>query len=145
MTDMTMAQADIYLSDIDDALAAAGIRPDDFDASDSDEYAEDGITTVPSAVLTWTASDLLMVGEAHGRFEDGLLVAWDAERGWVIAELNADGSNGPLEPLPIPVTAEAHRVAFTIAAAVLAEPLTTNGELDGPAWSWAPAKHQAAR
>ncbi|MCX4751746.1 hypothetical protein OG455_41715 [Kitasatospora sp. NBC_01287] len=144
MTDMTMAQADIYLDRVDDALTAAGIRPDDFDGSDSDEYAEDGITAVPSAVLTWDTSDLLMIGEAHGRFEDGVLVAWDASRGWVIAELNADHSNGPLEPLPIPITAEPHRVAFTIAAAVLAEPLTTNGELDGPAWSWALAARQTA-
>lgn len=140
MPDMTMAQADTYLSDVDDALAAAGIRPDLFDVSDSDEFADDGITTVPSAVLTWDTSDLLLIGPAHDRFEDGVLVGWDASRGWVIAELNPDHSNSPLEPLPIPVLAEPARVAATIAAAVLAQPLTENGEPDGPAWFWAPAR-----
>lgn len=140
MPDMTMAQADIYLDRIDEALTAAGMRPDDFDSSDSDEYAEDGVTTVPSAVLTWDASDLLMIGPAHGRFEDGVLVAWDASRGWVIAELNADHSNGPLEPLPVPATAEPARVAVTIARAVLAQPLTIDGEPDGSPWVWKPAQ-----
>lgn len=140
MSDMTMAQADIYLSDVDDALTAAGIRPDHFDSSDSDEYAEDGITTVPSAVLTWDTSDLLKIGPEHDRFEDGVLVAWDAERGWVIAELNADHSNGPLEPLPMPVLAPAARVAATIAHAVLAQPLTVDGEPGGEPWVWKPAQ-----
>jgi len=141
MPDLTMTDADIYLTDVDDALTAAGIRPDHFDASDCDEYADDGITTVPSAVLTWDSSDLLLIGEAHDRFEDGVLVAWDSLRGWQIAELNADHSNGPLEPLPMPALAPAARVAATIARAVLAQPLTENGEPDGPAWSWAPARH----
>lgn len=138
--DMTMAQADIYLDLVDDALTAAGIRPDHFDSSDCDEYADDGITTVPSAVLTWDTSELLMVGSAHGRLEDGVLVAWDASRGWVIAEMNPDGSNGPLEPLPMPVTAEPGRVAAVIASAVLAQPLTVNGEPDGAPWAWKPAQ-----
>lgn len=141
MPDMTLAQADTYLDRVDDALTAASIRPDHFDSSDCDEYADDGITTVPSAVLTWDTSDLLMIGPAHDRFEDGVLVAWDASRGWVIAELNADHSNGPLEPLPIPSLAEPARVAVTIARAVLGQPLSGD---DGSAWAWAPAVRQAA-
>lgn len=140
MPDMTMAQADIYLDQIDDALTAAGIRPDRFDSSDCDEYADDGITTVPSAVLTWDSSDLLLIGEAHGRLEDGVLVAWDALRGWVIAELNADHSNGPLEPLPMPVLAPAARAAATIASAVLAQSLTVDGDPGGTPWVWKPAQ-----
>jgi hypothetical protein len=140
MTEITMDQAEHYLDQVDEALTAASISPDDFQVSDVDEYAEDGITTVPSAVLSWMKSDLLLIGSEHGRFEDGVLVAWDAERGWQIAELNADWSNGPLEPLPMPVLAPAARVATTIARAVLGEPLTANGELDGPAWAWVPAK-----
>jgi hypothetical protein len=144
MTEMTMDQAELYLDQVEDALGAAGILPDDFRVSDADEYAEDGITTVPSAVLTWTTSDLLMVGPEHDRLEDGLLVAWSAEGGWQIAELNADRSNGPLEPLPMPVLAPPARVAITIASAVLGQPLTADGEPDGPAWSWAPARWPAA-
>jgi len=141
MPDLTMDQAEDYLDQIDDALAAASIRPDDFQVSDVDEYAEDGITTVPSAVLIWDASDLLQVGPEHDRFDHGVLVAWDAERGWQIAELNEDHSNGPLEPLPMPVLAPGARVASTIARAVLAQPLTVDGEPDGAAWSWPAARH----
>ena len=140
MSDMTMTQADIYLDQIDDALTAADIRPDHFDSSDCDEYADDGVTTVPSAVLTWDTSDLLLIGPQHDRLEDGVLVAWDAERGWVIAEMNADHSNSPLEPLPMPVLAEPARVAATIASAVLAQPLTVDGEPGGAPWVWKPAQ-----
>jgi hypothetical protein len=139
MTEITMDQAEDYLWRVDYALEGANIRPDNFHVSDCDEYAEDGITTVPSAVLTWDTSDLLLIGPAHDRFEDGLLVTWDALGGWQIAELNEDHSNGPLEPLPMPVLALPARVAVTIARAVLAQPLTIDGEPSGEPWAWKPA------
>ncbi len=137
MPDITMGQAEDYLWQVDYALAAADIRPDKFDVRDSDEYAEDDITTIPSAVLIWDTSDLLLVGPDHDRLEHGVLIAWDTATGWQIAELHEGGSNSPLEPLPMPVLAPAARVIATIAAAVLGQPLTADGEPDGPAWSWA--------
>jgi len=140
MTDLTMDQAEDYLDQVDDTLTAAGIEPDDIDIRDCDELAEDGITTVPSAVLTWTTNEQLRIGPDHGRFEDGVLVAWSTETGWQIAELNADQSNGPLESLPMPVLAPPARVAATIARAVLGQPLTVDGEPGGEPWAWKPAQ-----
>lgn len=140
MTDLTMDQAEQYLDQVEDALIAAGISPDHFHVSDSDEFAEDGITTVPSAVLSWDTSDLLLIGPEHGRFEDGVLVSWSTETGWEIAELNEDHSNGPLESLPMPVLAPPARVAVTIASAVLGQPLTVDGEPGGDPWVWKPAQ-----
>ncbi|WP_035838932.1 hypothetical protein [Kitasatospora azatica] len=138
---LTMEQAEDYLDQIEDALTAAGFQTTFFHTSNSDEYGDDG-STIPSAVLTWQTSDVLMVGEKFGRFEDGILLAWDTARGWAIAELNADGSNSQLEPLPMPVLAPTARVVVTIARAVLGQPLTVDGEPGGQPWAWELAVRQ---
>jgi len=140
MTEITMDQAETYLDEVDDMLTAAGIPLDVLDIRDSDELAADGITTVPSAVLIWNTSDLLLIGPEHDRFENGVLVSWSTETGWEIAELNEDNSNGPLESLPMPVLAPPARVAVTIARAVLGQPLTVDGEPGGDPWVWKPAQ-----
>jgi hypothetical protein len=134
--EITMDQAEDYLWQVDYALEGANIRPDLFDVRDCDELAEDGITTIPSAVLSWDTSDVLQVGPDHDRFEDGILVCWNAGSGWDIAEMNADGSNTAPEPLPVPVLAPPARVVAAITAAVLGQPLTVDGEPDGKPWSW---------
>ncbi|MFB7474005.1 hypothetical protein [Kitasatospora sp. NPDC056184] len=96
MTTMTMDQAEQYIDQVDDALTACGLRPTDVDIRDCDELAEDGITTVPSAVLTWRPEHPLVDVETHPH---GLLVAWSTETGWQHASLRENGSNEQLASL----------------------------------------------
>ncbi|MER5356101.1 hypothetical protein ABT093_37995 [Kitasatospora sp. NPDC002551] len=93
---MTMDQAEAYLYEVEDMLDAVGLSPSDIDIRDCDELAEDGITTVPSAVLTWRPEHPLVDADTYPH---GLLVAWSTETGWQYASLRADGSNEQLQDL----------------------------------------------
>ncbi|MFE6866036.1 hypothetical protein ACFVFS_05730 [Kitasatospora sp. NPDC057692] len=96
MTTMTTDQAEAYLYDVEDFLTAGGLRPTDVDIRDCDELADDGISTVPSAVLTWRPEHPLVDADTHPH---GLLVAWSTETGWQYASLREGGSNEQLQNL----------------------------------------------
>jgi hypothetical protein len=85
---ITTEQAEAYLTTIEDALTAAGLRPTLVDLHEHDEYDETG-DTVPSAVLTWPAEHPLVDEDTHPH---GLLVAWASTTGWEHASRRQDGS-----------------------------------------------------
>lgn len=105
-----------YTDAVYDALMADGLEPTTYLADDTDT-GPGGETATLTAVYVWTGED------ATEEFPYGLLVCWDMDNEWRYACLNEDGTNQPLEELPLSLWAKPDDVAACIAAIIVQDEL----------------------
>ncbi|WP_405718093.1 hypothetical protein [Streptomyces sp. NBC_00046] len=129
---------DPYITAVIDALAAAGLEPDNYWTSDAeiDPYAtgdDAGCTTMLSAVIGW---DDTAIDEDDEAGQDGLFLFWDhpAEQ-WQWARPRPEGGNTEPEFLPkLGRYSDPNAVVDTARALLADEPLP-----EGYAPYWHPA------
>lgn len=127
-----------YITAVVNALAAAGLEPDQWWTSDAeiDPYAtgdDAGCTTMLSAVLAW---DDTRVDEDDETGRDGLFLFWDHPAGqWQYARPRAEGGNTePEYLLKLGLYSNPDHVAATTKALLADQPLP-----EGYASYWHPA------
>ncbi|MFJ1936664.1 hypothetical protein ACIOGZ_28895 [Kitasatospora sp. NPDC088160] len=116
MNSITSRTAETYLDSVDGALTAEGLRPAEFTVDDTDELADDSLTALPGAVLTWPAGHSKLDPE---RFPHGAVATWSAMAGWQAAALRPDGTSDTPTGLPLTALGEPNRVVEVITHVLL--------------------------
>lgn len=110
-----------YIDIVVGLLRSLGVDPDEWWLSNSDT-GHDGAVLTLSAMLVWD--------RPTAAFVHGVTVFWDREDGWEYAALNENGSNQPVQSLPVPLWAEPVAVTCAIGA------LLDGRDLPEPTGEW---------